>query len=133
MLLADPVSGFQGWCRSRILSFARAGKGIVLLITREWNFRIQLVLAVVAIGLGLFLRISQTEWLFLLITILIVLVAEAINTAIERVTDLVQPKFDRIARDAKDIGAAAVYLAAIGSVTVGIMIFVPHLWQIWFR
>ncbi|MBV9674053.1 MAG: diacylglycerol kinase family protein [Verrucomicrobia bacterium] len=131
--MAYPVDDFQRWCRSRILSFARAGKGIALLITREWNFRIQLVLAAIAVALGFLLRISKTEWLFLLITILIVLVAEATNTAIERVTDLVEPKFDPIARDAKDIGAAAVYLAAIGSVMVGIVIFAPHLWRIWFR
>ena len=80
-----------------------------------------------AIGLAAFFHFVLFEWLILVITIALVLVAEAINTALERTNDLQQPRLDPIARDAKDLAAAAVLLAAIAALIVGVVLFFPRL------
>jgi diacylglycerol kinase len=101
-----------------------------LLISSQWNFRIHLLATTTAIGLAAFFHFVLFEWLILVITIALVLIAEAINTALERTNDLRQPRLDPIARDAKDLAAAAVLLAAIAALIVGVVLFVPRLWHL---
>jgi len=118
------------WISRRLVSFRHAGRGLWLLVASQWNFRIHLFAAAVAIGLAAFFRFALFEWLILVITIAIVLVAEAINTALERTNDLHQPGLDPIARDAKDLAAAAVLLSAIAALVTGTILFVPRLWHL---
>jgi diacylglycerol kinase len=54
-------------------------------------------------------------------------VAEGLNTALERLTDLVSPGYHPLAGKAKDIAAGAVFLAVLGAVSTGIVIFGPRL------
>jgi diacylglycerol kinase len=56
-----------------------------------------------------------------------VLGAEALNTAIEFVVDLVSPQWHPLARDAKDVAAAAVLLASATALGVGLLVFIPKL------
>jgi len=67
------------------------------------------------------------EWLALVLTIALVLILEAVNTAIERVVDLASPGPDPRAKAAKDVSAAAVLIAAAASLAVGWVIFWPRL------
>jgi diacylglycerol kinase len=67
------------------------------------------------------------EWVALVICIVLVLALEAVNTALEYLTDLVSPEYHPLAGKAKDVAAAAVLIAAIGAVWVGILIFMPYL------
>ncbi len=67
------------------------------------------------------------EWAILVLTIGLVLVAEGINTAIEHTIDLTVHHVDPLARTAKDIGAAAVLIAAAVSVVIGCFLFLPKL------
>ena len=46
---------------------------------------------------------------------------------IEIVVDLVSPGWHRLARDAKDMAAAAVLLASLGALATGAWIFLPRL------
>jgi diacylglycerol kinase (ATP) len=50
-----------------------------------------------------------------------------LNTALERLTDLVSPGFHPLAGMAKDIAAGAVLLAAVGAVLVGVILFGPRI------
>ncbi|EEW24446.1 diacylglycerol kinase family protein [Rhodobacter ferrooxidans] len=110
----------------RLVSFKYAGRGVWLLF-REANARIHLAATLLVILLGLFLRVQARDWALLTICITVVLAAEAINTAVERVVDLVSPEWSALARDAKDLAAGCVLIAAIGAAIVGLTVFLPFL------
>ena len=82
---------------------------------------------VVVIALGLLFGIKSWEWVVLILCITLVLAAEAFNTAIEFLTDLVSPDYHPLAGKAKDTAAAAVLICAIGAATVGFLILGPYL------
>ena len=77
--------------------------------------------------LGAWLGVSPLEWAALLLAIALVLGAEAMNTALEYVVDLAQPEWHPLARDAKDVAAAAVLVCSLGAAMVGLVVFVPYL------
>jgi diacylglycerol kinase len=113
------------WRLVRSFGYALAGLGSV--VRTQPNFRIHLLAAAVALALGVILRLSPPELALIVLTIAVVLAAEALNTAIEAVCDLVSPAYHPLVKRAKDAAAAGVLLAAIGSVIVAVLVFVPHL------
>jgi undecaprenol kinase len=115
------------WLRGRAISFIYAGRGFALLWLTQPNFRLHIAAAICAIALGWSFHISAIEWLILAVTITIVLTAEALNTGLEKVVDFCQPDLHPLARDAKDLSAAAVLVASTGALIVGSIIFVPRL------
>jgi len=125
--------GLFGWIISRIQSFSHAGRGLLILCLSELHFRIHLSAATLAITLGLFFQISSVEWLILILTIFAVLVTEVFNTALEHLIDLVQQEHHPLARDAKDLAAAAVLLASIAAAIVGIILFGPPIFRLFAR
>ncbi|HEY2582787.1 MAG TPA: diacylglycerol kinase family protein [Mucilaginibacter sp.] len=110
-----------------IRSFGYAFKGVAYAAATQLNFRIHLVVTLMAIFLGYALCISVTEWQWIILCIAIVLMAELFNTAIEMLTDLVSPEYNKAAGRVKDMGAGAVVIAAIFALTTGIIIFLPKL------
>ncbi len=118
------MGGFN--LRDRILSFKYALKGIRAALWAEHNFRIHSVATLVVIALGLYFKVSHQDWLWLILAIALVLITEMINTAIERLVDLVEPNHHPIAGKVKDIAAGAVLIAAITSVIIGVTIFWPY-------
>lgn len=93
----------------------------------QHNAWIHALATVVVLFGGWYFRITREEWLWIILAIVSVWMAEALNTAFEILADVVSPDFDpRVAR-AKDVAAGAVLIAAIGSVAVGLMIFLPYL------
>ncbi|MBV8485149.1 MAG: diacylglycerol kinase family protein [Verrucomicrobia bacterium] len=99
--------------------------------TSERHFQLHLIAATCAVILAAFLGFSRLEWALLIVTIGLVLVAEGLNSAIEHAIDITTPSFHPLAKAAKDIGAAAVLIAAIVSVIVGLLLYVPKLWALW--
>ena len=82
-------------------------------------------IAVLTVGIALHLR--RWEWVAILLCIGMVWVAEALNSALEFLADEVSlERRDRI-RNAKDVAAGGVLIAAIVSVIVATMIFWNHL------
>ncbi len=81
-----------------------------------------------AIAFGLWLGLDRVEWAVIALTIGLVWMAEFINTALEAVVDLASPDIHPLAKVGKDVGAAAVLVAAITSVVVGLLILGPPLW-----
>jgi len=76
---------------------------------------------------GFLLRLSAPEWCGIVLAIVAVWTAEALNTALEFLTDVASPTFHPLAGKAKDVAAGAVLLAAIGSVVIGLLVFGPYL------
>jgi len=79
----------------------------------------------VAILAGFFFKLSLIEWAVILIAIGIVWTMEAINTAVEHTVDLCTSEYNPAAKAAKDAAAAAVLFAAVTSMVLGIVIFLP--------
>ena len=111
--------------KKRLQSFRFAIKGIKNLIINEHNARIHLTALLVVIGLGLFFKLELMEWVAITIVSGIVILTELINTAIENLADIVEPKWNEKIGKIKDYSAGAVLVAAIVSVIVGSVIFIP--------
>jgi diacylglycerol kinase (ATP) len=77
----------------------------------------------------LYYHITTTEWCIVLLCFGLVLSAEAFNTAIERLVNLVSPDFHPIAGDVKDVAAGAVLICAIASAIIGCIIFIPYIFS----
>lgn len=110
----------------RIKSFTYAWKGIIKLISNEHNAWIHCFAAVAVIIAGFAFGIDKTEWIAVVACIAAVFTAEAFNTAIEKLVDLISPEFNSKAGTIKDIAAGAVLITAIGAATIGLMIFIPY-------
>lgn len=111
----------------RIRSVGYAFAGLAAMLRSQHNAWIHLAATIAAVGLGFGLGISREEWVWLVLTIVAVWTAEALNTAFELLCDVASPEFHPLVKQAKDVAAAAVLITAVGSATVGLLIFVPHL------
>lgn len=111
--------------RKRLDSFGYAFKGIKDLFVTQRNAQIHFTVSILVIISGFFFNISTIEWIICILLIGLVLAAEAINTALEYLTDLVSPDYNELAGKAKDVAAAAVLLLAIAAAIIGGIIF----WQ----
>lgn len=107
-------------------SFAFAARGIAF-AARGRNFRVQLGFALVAVALSALLGLDAGEWALIAVCIASVLGGECMNTALESLTDLASPRFHELAARAKDCAAGAVLCASIGSLIVGLILFVPKI------
>lgn len=113
--------------RKRIAAFRLAGKGISHLIRHESHFRYHLGVVVLVCSAGWVYSISAGEWIAIVLCFGIVLTTEALNTAIERWTDLVEKKRFPLAGLVKDIAAAAVLISAMMALIAGCIIFIPKI------
>lgn len=117
----------RSFLQQRWRSFGYAFQGIATLFRTQAHAWIHLVATVVVIALAYFFGVKTWEWTVLALCITLVLAAEAFNTAIEFLTDLVSPDYHPLAGKAKDTAAAAVLICALGATIVGIIIFAPYL------
>jgi diacylglycerol kinase len=108
-------------------SFRYAGEGLAFLVRTQRNARIELALGAVAVIAALWLGVSPPEWAVLALTIALVLILEGLNTALEMAVDLASPERNAVAKAAKDLSAGMVLIAALASVAVGAVIFLPRL------
>lgn len=114
--------------RNLMLAFVYAFAG-VRHVMRQRNPRIHLLAAVSVIALAAWLKVSRGEWAILVLCIGVVIAAEAFNSAIEAVVDLLSPEIHPSAKTAKDTAAGAVLIVAIAAAVVGFLILGPPLWQ----
>ncbi|WP_430598526.1 diacylglycerol kinase family protein [Enterococcus sp. AZ177] len=114
-----------------IASLEFALQGIKTVFKEERNMRTHTVMGIVAIVIGIVFRLTTPEWLWLLLAIFLVLLMEIINTVFENVVDMVTDfHFHPIGKKIKDMAAGAVLLTTGFAVVVGILLFVPKIWQI---
>jgi len=100
-----------------------------VLLTQH-NAPIHLVITILVVISGLLLKLDALEWAIVIIAIGLVWVTEIINTALEALVDLVTQQYHPLAKIAKDTSAAAVLFASIIAVLLGIVVFMPHLLQL---
>jgi len=118
--------------KRRIHSFKYAIRGIRMVIKSEKNMQIHLIIAVLVLIAGWFFNISTTEWMLCLLSFGLVLGAEMVNTAIEKLVDLASPQKHELAGKAKDMAAGAVLISALFAAVVGLVIFIPKIWDLLF-
>ena len=118
----------MNYIKKRINSFRCAFQGISSLFKETPNFLIQLAGAIVALVMGLFFRISNVEWLILVLLIGCILSLEAINSALENLSDYACKKeIHPTIKKVKDLSAAAVLIMAMAALVVGVTIFLPRI------
>ena len=113
--------------KKRLQSFGFALKGLATLFRTQPNARIHLLAMCIVTVASYLLKVSTSEWCFIVIAFAMVLAAEAFNTAVEFVVDLVSPDYHHLAGKAKDVAAAAVLITAIGAAIIGVIVFLPKL------
>jgi|SRR6185369_11475560 len=107
-------------------SFRHALRGIAFALRNERNFQVEMATAGVVGLLMLWLPLSKGENIILIFTIILVLGFELINTAQERVMDILKPRVHPYARVVKDVMAGAVLVVSVGAVVIGFCIFSPY-------
>lgn len=110
-----------------MLGFKYAFRGLFLILSKERNFKIQLVLFTIVLILGFIFQITLHDWVILLLASAMVLSLEIINTTLEKTCNLITTKTNAIIKDIKDISAAAVFLASLFALVIGILIFLPYI------
>ena len=113
--------------KKRLKSFQYAFHGIYLLIRFEHNAWIHTIIALCTITAGILLGLSDTEWIFIVMAIGMVLAAEAVNSSIETLSDLVSPEYNEAIKRTKDLAAGAVLILSIAAATIGLIIFLPKI------
>ena len=119
---------FKTFLRSRIAAFGHAFRGWWYVLKTQHNAWIHSLFATAVILVGLWLGLKPLDWAVIVLTIAMVFTAEFINTAIEAVVDLASPVHHPLARTGKDVGAAAVLVASLAAVLIGLLILGPPLW-----
>lgn len=100
------------------------------MIRNEHNSRVHLAATVFVIILGLIFHLSLIGWVAIAIVTGLVFITELINSAIELLADLIDPKINPKIKRAKDYAAASVLIAAIIAIITGALIFVPRILEV---
>lgn len=111
-------------------SFGYAFEGIWTGIRNERNMKIHCLAIIVVTLTGALFQITAMEWCICLLLFALVAALELVNTAIEAVVDLVTEEKKPLAKIAKDTAAGAVLFAAIISVIIGCIIFLPYVLEL---
>ncbi len=117
----------DSYIKTRIKSLNYALKGAFLLIKTEPSIQIQFSIGVIMVFAGFIFHLSATEWIVQLLAIGLVLVAESLNTGIEKLSDFVHPTYHKDIGFIKDISAGASTFAAIIAIIIGLIIYLPKI------
>jgi diacylglycerol kinase (ATP) len=115
--------------RLRARSFRYAFTGWWHVIRTQKNAWIHTTISIAVLLLAFWLRLGPRDWAILILAIAMVWMGEILNTALEAVVDLASPEMHPLARVGKDVGAAAVLIAALASVIIGLLILGPPLFS----
>lgn len=112
------------------LGFRFAFNGLSQFFRTERNGRIQGIIAILVIIAGFIFHLSKVEWLAVLLCIALVLGLEMVNSAIEKLCNLVTTNYHPEIKIIKDVSAAAVLIISIISVIIAAIIFLPRIFQV---
>lgn len=113
--------------KKRLKSFRYAFHGVYLLIRFEHNAWIHTAATLCTLAAGIIVGLSVTEWMFIAAAIGMVLAAEAVNSSIEALSDLVSPGYNEAIKRTKDLAAGAVLIVSVAAAIIGLLIFLPKL------
>ena len=110
-----------------INSFKYAFNGIKTSFKTEQNLIIHLIGLIINLILIFVLKLSTIEICIIILLITLVISLELVNTAIENVVNLAMPNIHPLAKISKDTASGAVLICCIGSIIIGIIIYVPKI------
>ncbi len=111
-------------------SFVNAGRGLEYTFKHEQNFRIQILAGILVLLAALIFPLKIWEVILVILLLVAVLTMELLNTAMEYFTDLLKPRLHHYVLVIKDIMAAAVLVASLGALIIGLIIFLPYFIQL---
>lgn len=103
--------------------FKAALQGLKWFAQTQWNAKVHSTAALLVLFAGFYFKINKLEWILITLCISIVFITELLNTAIEFALNKLHPDYDSFIGKSKDVSAAAVLIASICSVVVGIIVF----------
>jgi diacylglycerol kinase len=115
---------------ARVKSTNNAWRGFIVFLKTTHNLWVQIFFAFLAVYLGFILKISIIEWSMIIFATGLVFVTEALNTAFEIDIDLTSPKYHPYAKDTKDVAAGAVLISTFISSLIGLLIFLPKIFEL---
>jgi len=118
----------QKFLHSRRQAFRYAFAGWRHVLRTQPNAWIHAAASVLVLLLSAWLQLKGSELALIITAIGMVWMAEFLNTALEAVVDLASPQQHNLARVSKDVGAAAVLIAALCAVMIGLLVLGPPLW-----
>lgn len=119
--------------RNKIDTFNDAINGIIFAIKNEANMRIHILATITVLLMCLFINISKLEIMLIIVMIALVIFSELVNTAIEKIVDIVSPEYNEIAKIIKDVASGAVLVNAIASLAIAYLIFYDRLISFYFN
>ena len=108
-------------------SFGYAIEGILYTLKHDQNILIHFLCAIAVIIAAIALGLDHVEISVLGIAVLFVIIAEMLNTAIEKTVDLITTEHRIEAKIAKDVSSGMVLVSALGAAVLGIFIFLPKI------
>ena len=108
-------------------SFKAAFSGLKLAYSEQPNIKIHLLISIIVLVLAFLFQVTSTDLIILILTITLGLVVEFINTATEAICDLISVEWKKDIKTAKDLAAAMMLVVSIGSIIIGLLIFIPYI------
>lgn len=118
----------DGFVLGRLKSTIYAMKGLWILIWTEHSFMFHGSISLILIIIGFYNNLTPTEWALQILAVGLVMVAEALNTAIEKLANHIEPNFHKIIGIIKDVGAGAVLVALFVEIAIVALIYIPRFW-----
>ncbi len=103
--------------------FKDALRGIAYALVNERNFRVHIVAMLSVVYFATVFGIEKWQWAAIIFIVALVMAAELINTAFEKMVDELSPQRSDFARIVKDCGAASVLILAVGAVVLAAILF----------
>ena len=97
------------------------------MLRSERNFQIEVLALIINLLLIVYLKVTELEAALILVVSFSVLSLEILNTCVEKICDIIQPEFDERIKIIKDMAAGSVFLMAMASVAVGVLIYSKYL------
>jgi len=117
----------ESFLKNRVKSVGFALRGALLLVRTEGSIKIQVVIMLLITAAGFYFEISNIEWILQIFAFALVLGIEGLNTAVEKLSDFVQPEFDHKIGFIKDISAGAVMIVSVAAAIIGLIIYLPKI------
>ena len=117
----------DSFLKGRAKSLKYTFKGAFLLLKTEHSIMTQSFIGVVFVVLGFYFRITKVEWMFQILGFGLILTAESLNTAVEKLCDFVHPEYHKKIGFVKDVASGAMTFAVISVLILLTLIYYPHL------
>ncbi|NPA42551.1 MAG: diacylglycerol kinase family protein [Chlorobi bacterium] len=117
----------KAYVLGRIKAFKYVFRGMGWMLAREASLQVQFVLFILSGILSWKLEFNRVEWVLFALLWGLILTAETLNTAVEKLSDVVSPDYDPRIKDVKDISAGAVGWAATAAATGYFLLILNHI------